>query len=176
MHSSHKCWFLLDPISISEWSQIEISSSSLCQLALANCRLTAENRNTRLQPVHPGSWCPSLLICCVTLHSWLPHFSPNWRVQAEEVRGRLLALLPWTLSVARQPERCCGSGVQRSSGSLWRAGCAPTHTPHTQTNTQQRGETNRERDREENKKGWEKLNEEYLILIDWLLLENYLIL
>lgn len=42
---------------------------------------------------------------------------------------RLLARLPWTLSVARQPVGCCGSGVQRSSGSPRREGCAPTHGP-----------------------------------------------
>lgn len=40
-----------------------------------------------------------------------------------------MARLPWTLSVARQPAGCCGSGVQWSSGSLWREGCAPTHRP-----------------------------------------------
>lgn len=65
-----------------------------------------------------------------------------------------MALLPWTLSVARQPEGCCGSGVQQSSGSLWREGCAPTHTPHTQTNTQnRRGRLIGREDGEGNEKG-----------------------
>lgn len=74
-------------------------------------------------------------------------------MQAEEVWGRLLALLPWTLSVARQPEGCCGSGVQQSSGSLWREGCAPTHTDQ---HTKQKGETNREREMRRDEINWMK--------------------
>lgn len=128
---------------VSVWPLLHLSAVSDL-----NERILAENSgisrvwlqktpNVQLWPAPRGSSRLPPIIRSVTLLSWLPHFSPNWGVQAEEEWGRLLAPLPWTLSVARQPAGCCGSGVQRSSGSLRREGCAPTHLSHTDQHTPQ---------------------------------------
>lgn len=105
-------WPVLHPSDLNQRVSSQRSSAS------AKSVLPPPIWTARFPPLPP-------LIRPAPLLSWLPQFSPNWGVQAEEERGRLLAALPWTLSVARQPAGCCGSGVQRVTEE--RGMC--THTP-----------------------------------------------